>query len=392
MIYLLKKVRDQFRTSVWKYTLVVLLACVILTGCRPSSPAPAAETASEDMTEASGQADTDDTAVEEIKLTPDTALAGICFSRDENGDNEILLNELRDALVLRGFLPENIIVKRKTGSRRTQEGQIDECLSEGCSLLIVSAVSNDRIPDIVDRVTGAGAQLILVNCRPDEEETARWISYNLPVVWIRTTYEQELACQMNILYDYSGTERGLDFNKDGHVGTLLVGGGDQVKDALKETMGDLGMKFEILDETDSEDAEEISSYMQEMLNTYRKEAELVICSSEDRAQAAADGVQMRHRLVGRDILVIGAGTHEDTCTAIINKLMSGSTFTDFYEQSKLTAVAARDMIEGNQPDKMINNVVFKVTEDNAQEVLDQLWKARNSGDEEDASQASTEHE
>ena len=197
---------------------------------------------------------------------------------------------------------------------------------------------------------------------------------------------------MNILYDYSGTERGLDFNKDGHVGTLLVGGGDQVKDALKETMGDLGMKFEILDETDSEDAEEISSYMQEMLNTYRKEAELVICSSEDRAQAAADGVQMRHRLVGRDILVIGAGTHEDTCTAIINKLMSGSTFTDFYEQSKLTAVAARDMIEGNQPDKMINNVVFKVTEDNAQEVLDQLWKARNSEEEEDASQASTEHE
>ena len=72
--------------------------------------------------------------------------------------------------------------------------------------------------------------------------------------------------------------------------------------------------------------------------------------------------------------------------------MSGSTFTDFYEQSKLTAVAARDMIEGNQPDKMINNVVFKVTEDNAQEVLDQLWKARNSEEEEDASQASTEHE
>jgi hypothetical protein len=89
--------------------------------------------------------------------------------------------------------------------------------------------------------------------------------------------------------------------------------------------------------------------------------------------------------VGRDILIIGNGTHEDTCTAIINKLMSGSTFVDFYEQAKLIAVAAKDMIEGNQQKKTIADVIFKVTEENAQEVLDQLWKTR--GDKEQGGSA-----
>ena len=85
-------------------------------------------------------------------------------------------------------------------------------------------------------------------------------------------------------------------------------------------------------------------------------------------------------MVGRDILVIGVGAHEDTCTGIINKLISGSTFTDFFEQANLAAVAARDMIEGNQREKTISDVIFKVTEENAQEVLDQLWKTGKGSD------------
>ena len=145
------------------------------------------------------------------------------------------------------------------------------------------------------------------------------------------------------------------------------------------TVHDLGSEVQILGETDEEDPEEISLYTQEILNTHKKEAELILCSTESAALAASDGVQLRHRLVGRDILIIGNGTHEDTCTAIINKLMSGSTFVDFYEQAKLIAVAAKDMIEGNQQKKTIADVIFKVTEENAQEVLDQLWKTR--GDE-----------
>ena len=145
---------------------------------------------------------------------------------------------------------------------------------------------------------------------------------------------------------------------------------------LEETIEDLGSELRILREVDTENAEEISLAVQETLNEYRKEAELILCSSEETARAAADGVQLRHRLVGRDILVIGTDAHEDTCTAIINKLISGSTFTDFYEQADLTAVAGKDLIEGNQNKKQIASVVFKVTENNSQEVLDQLWDTR----------------
>lgn len=364
----------------WKLLAAVLLSVALLAaGCGKKNTAPAAEQASEDMTEAAQIADTGETAEpeEEEKITTETAHVGICFAGSGTGDNEYLYRALQEELVLRGFSAGNIAAKELTDHSSRQEEEIDECLEEGCSLLIVAAADDRDIPEIVDKVTAAGAGVVFVNCTPGEEEILRWTEQNMNAVWIGSSYEQDLAIQMNILYDYSGTDRGLDFNEDGHVGALLIGGGEQARAALEETVRDLGSELQILGETDSEDQEEISLYTQEILNTHKKEAELVLCSTESAALAAADGVQLRHRLVGRDILVIGAGTHEDTCTAIINKLMSGSTFVDFYEQAKLTGVAAKDMVEGNQVKKTIADVIFKVTEDNAQEVLDQLWKTRN---------------
>lgn len=364
--------------SCWRIVTVIMIATILmLTGCGGGTAAPAVESASEDMTEAAQTADTDAPAAEEEqKLTTETALVGICLARSGSGDNERLLKELKETLVRKGFEEDHLLVQRLTGSRSTQMEEIEECLAQGCSLVIVSAVSDGKIGEIADRVTAEGAQVLFLNCDPGQEEIDRWSAQGVNAVWIGSTYEQQLACQMSILYDYSGKDRGLDFNEDGHVGALLIGGGDRARSTLEETIRDLGSELRVLGEIDFEDAEQTSLDTQEILNEYKKEAELILCSTEESAQAAADGVQMRHRLVGRDILVIGAGTHEGTCTSIINKLMSGSTFTDFYEQANLAAVAAKDMIEGNQKEKTISSVIFKVTEDNAQEVLDQLWRTR----------------
>ena len=345
-------------------------------GCGGSKPAPpAVESASEDTTEAAQIAETT-AAVEIPRITTETAKVGICFGKTENGDNERLLYELEKSLEIQGFQTENIIVQKPTGSRSTQAAEVEECLAQGCSLVIVAPVSDDRIPPLADSITGAGASGVFVNCTPDREELERWETGNLPLVWIGATSDQKADCQMTILHDYSGTDRGLDFNGDGSVGAILVCEDVDTMEKLEETIEDLGSELRILREVDTENAEEISLAVQETLNEYRKEAELILCSSEETARAAADGVQLRHRLVGRDILVIGTDAHEDTCTAIINKLISGSTFTDFYEQADLTAVAGKDLIEGNQNKKQIASVVFKVTENNSQEVLDQLWDTR----------------
>lgn len=345
-------------------------------GCGGSKPAPAAvESASEDTTEAAQTAETT-AAVEIPRITTENARVGICFAKTENGDNERLLYELGKSLELQGFQPENMIIQKQTGSRSTQAEQVNECLAQGCSLVIVAPVSDDRIPSLADSITGAGASGVFVNCTPDREELKRWEAGNMPLVWIGATDDQKSDCQMTILHDYSGTDRGLDFNGDGSVGAILVCEDVDTMEKLEETIDDLGSELRIIREVDTQDAGEISVTVQDILNEYRKEVELILCSSEETARAAADGVQLRHRLVGRDILVIGTDAHEDTCTAIINKLISGSTFTDFYEQADLTAVAGKDLIEGNQNKKQIASVVFKVTENNSQEVLDQLWDTR----------------
>ena len=362
----------------WSFLAVLIVSVILLTAGCGSQAGSTAQQASEDTSEAATAGNTEeDTAVtEEVKITKENAVVGICFARSETGDNEYLFHALPDELVRQGFTSGNIMSQDLTGNSDKQKEEIDRCLSEGCSLLVVAAVDDEDIPEIVDKAAASGVGLVFVNCTPEEKELRRWTEQNINAVWIGSVYAQELGIQMSILYDYSGTDRGLDFNEDGHVGALLIGGGDQALVALEETVHDLGSEVQILGETDEEDPEEISLYTQEILNTHKKEAELILCSTESAALAASDGVQLRHRLVGRDILIIGNGTHEDTCTAIINKLMSGSTFVDFYEQAKLIAVAAKDMIEGNQQKKTIADVIFKVTEENAQEVLDQLWKTR----------------
>ena len=385
------------KTGKWRIflTAVLIAAVMLASGCGTQKPVPVVESASEDMTEAAQTAET--VAVPEPpKLTTENAKVGISFARSEDGDNERLLLELRKALELQGFMPENILVREQTRSRSRQEELVEECLAEGCSLVICSAVSDARIPSLADRIAEGGASAIFVNCTPDEEELERWEKENIPAVWIGATEEQKADCQMTILHDYSGTDRGLDFNGDGSVGAIVVCEDLDAMEKLQETVEDLGSNLKILREVDTEDPEEISLTIQNILNEYRKEAELILCSSEETARAAADGVQLRHRLVGRDILVIGTDAHEDTCTAIINKLISGSTFTDFYEQANLAAVAGKDLIDGNQQGRRIASVVFKVTEENAQEVLDQLWDMKEKVEEaerqarEDAARAATE--
>ena len=375
------------KTGCFKYmTALCMAAMLLLSGCGGgNTPAPVAESASEDMTEAAQAAETvEEVAAEEVpEVTTETARVGLCFARSESGDNERLLAELQDALLQRGFTSGNLMVQRLTGSRSTQREEIEECLERGCDLIIAAAVSDKKIGEIADLVTQADAAVLFVNCVPGEEELQRWTDQGINAAWIGTTYEEELACQMSILYEYSGTEKGLDFNGDGHIGTLLIGGGDTAKKALEETIKDLGSELRILGELEEETDEDISGYTQEILNTYKKETELIVCSSKETLKQAADGVQLRHRLVGRDILVTGIGTDEEICTGIINKLMSGSTFVDFYEQANLASVASKDMIEGNRPDRRISNVIFKVTEENAQEVLDQLWNTRNGGGEQE---------
>lgn len=371
------------------FLVLTVLSTAGCAGGAPSSPPPV-EVASEDLTTASAAleeaqeaatAATEAPAIieEELpKATVQTSFVGICLSRTENGDNERLITELPRALELRGFSPENILEKKMTGSRGRQNKEIDGCLEQGCRVLIISAVDDAQIPGIADRVCEAGAMAVFVNCTPDGEEISRWKELSMPCVWLGVDGGQETMCRMGILHDYSGTERGLDFNGDGHVGAVLVGSDKEARAALKETMRDIGSKLRVLGETDSTDSQEISDYLQEIINERQKEVELVLCGEEGTALAAADGVQLRHRLVGRDILVIGSDAHEESCTAIINKLMSGSVFKDFYEQAYLCAGAAKDLLEGNQGENFIPTVIFKVTEENAQEVLDQLWKAREA--------------
>ena len=109
--------KEKIFNRIWKAAGIFLIMLAIA-GCKGNEPAPAAETASEDMTvsmememaETAQTAATAAAAEEEPALTLETALVGICLSDSEYGDNERLVPELERSLTSRGFMPENILV------------------------------------------------------------------------------------------------------------------------------------------------------------------------------------------------------------------------------------------------------------------------------------------
>jgi len=76
------------------------------------------------------------------------------------------------------------------------------------------------------------------------------------------------------------------------------------------------------------------------------------------------------RVVGEDIYLLGVDALTEALQNVIDGKMTGTVFNDHFGQSHAAAQAAADFAAGKDLETLIGVDYIKVTQENAQEILD----------------------
>ena len=86
----------------------------------------------------------------------------------------------------------------------------------------------------------------------------------------------------------------------------------------------------------------------------------------------ANSIQSAGRTVGKDIYLVGVDALSEALEAVIAGNLTGTVFNDHFSQSHSAADAAINYLTGAGNEHYIGCDYVKVTQDNAQEVLDMV--------------------
>ena len=90
------------------------------------------------------------------------------------------------------------------------------------------------------------------------------------------------------------------------------------------------------------------------------------------ALGALQAIEAAGRVVGTDIYLVGVDALSEALENVISGKMSGTVFNDHFAQSHSAADAAIRFINGEKNEYYIGCDYVKVTQDNAQEILDMV--------------------
>ena len=285
--------------------------------------------------------------------------------------------ELQSYLESKGFKAENIKIVDGANDQATQSGQIDNFITEGVDVLIVNPVNSSSAATITDKVVDAGIPLVYINREPDETEEQRWADNNWDVTYVGCDARQSGTFQGEIISDL-GLDA-LDFNGNGKVDYIMIEGDPENVDAQYRTefsvkaLEDAGFEVnELDDQVGNWDQATAQQLVANSLSQYGDDVEVVFCNNDAMALGALQSIEAAGRTVGEDIFLVGVDALSEALEDVIAGTMTGTVFNDHFSQSHSAADAAVRFLTGEGNDYYIGCDYVKVTQENAQDVLDMV--------------------
>lgn len=244
------------------------------------------------------------------KTEPKTSIRiGVALYR---GDDTFISN-IRTVLEEKGKAYEqasgikvNMDIMDAKGSQSTQNDQVERFISVGGDVLCVNIVDRSDASAIIDKAMTAGIPVVFFNRQPVEEDMNRWED----LYYVGADAKESAVLQGNIVVEgYHKNPESFDLNKDGVVSYVLLEGEASHQDALIrtewsiQTLKDGGVPIEkITGKIANWERSQASALMEQWLNTYPDEIELVISNNDDMALGAIDAME---RMNIRGIQVVG---------------------------------------------------------------------------------------
>lgn len=365
--------------------LAVTMVATMAVGCGGSKTetaditAPADDAAAEETTEADAAdaEDTADAAADAVDGDLADKKVGVCIYQFSDNFMTLFRTELQSYLESKGFKAENIKIVDGANDQATQSGQIDNFITEGVDVLIINPVNSSSAATITDKVVAAGIPLVYINREPDAAEEQRWADENMDVTYVGCDARQSGTFQGEIIADL-GLDK-IDMNGNGKIDYIMIKGDPENVDAQYRTeysvkaLEEAGLEVNCLDEqVGNWQQDQAQQLVSNALGHNGDDIEVVFCNNDAMALGALQAIQANSRTVGEDIYLVGVDALSEALEDIIAGTMTGTVFNDHFTQSHTAADAAINYLTGAGNEHYIGCDYVKVTQDNAQEILDMV--------------------
>ena len=346
-----------------------------VTAC--SSSKTAETTAAAEDAETTAAADGE--AVKEAVEGKDPAEVKVGISIYQFADNFMTLyrNELQNYLVNElGLKAENISIMDGKNDQSEQMNQIRNFVTQGFDVMIVNLVQASSAPEITDMCKEAGIPVVYINREPDAAEEERWESEGLNATYVGCDARQSGTYQGE---EIAELENKGDADGDGVVRYIMVQGDPENVDAQYRTefsvkaLTDAGMEVEeLLKQRGDWDQARAQQIAQDALNQYGDKIEVIFCNNDAMALGALQAIEAAGRKVNEDIYLVGVDALTEAVQNVIDGKQTGTVFNNHFAQAQAASDIAVKFLSGEKVDA-VNMVNYeKVTQDNAQEILDML--------------------
>ena len=235
----------------------------------------------------------------------------------------------REAEGSSGDLKINLSVADGRSNQTTQMEQIDQFLNRGCDVLCVNIVDRTAAAVLIDKAEEAGVPVIFFNRQPVAEDIQRW--EQIYYVGARAEEGGTLQGQL-VLEAWQSDQARWDRNGDGVVQYAMLEGEPGHQDALLrteysvKTLTDGGLEVEKLaSDTANWNRGQAEAKMQQWLEKYGSEIEVVFANNDDMALGAIDAVQE----AGLEMpLVVGVDATAPALEAVAAETLQGTVLND----------------------------------------------------------------
>ena len=346
-----------------------------VTAC--SSSKPAETTAAAEDAETTAAADGE--AVKEAVEGKDPAEVKVGISIYQFADNFMTLyrNELQNYLVNElGLKAENISIMDGKNDQSEQMNQIRNFVTQGFDVMIVNLVQASSEPDVTNICNEAGIPVVYINREPDATEEERWESEGLNATYVGCDARQSGTYQGEEILE---TANKGDINSDGKVSYIMIQGDPENVDAQYRTefsvkaLTDAGVEVEeLLKQRGDWDQAKAQQIAQDALTQYGDKIEVIFCNNDAMALGALQAIEAAGRKVNEDIYLVGVDALTEAVQNVIDGKQTGTVFNNHFAQAQAASDIAVKFLSGEKVDA-VNMVNYeKVTQDNAQEILDML--------------------
>ena len=362
-----------------------------LAGCSSNTEetTAAAETTAAETEAETTEAEEETTAAEAAEEAAETAAAAVGdvdlsdkkvgISIYQFNDNfmtlyrEELVRYLTEDL---GFAAENVVVQDGKGDQAEQTNQIQNFITQQYDVLILNLVQASSAPDVTDMCHAAGIPVVYINREPDVAEEERWAAEGIAATYVGCDARQSGTYQGEEILE---TATKGDINGDGVVSYIMIQGDPENVDAQYRTefsvkaLTDAGMEVEeLLIQRGDWDQAKAQQIAQDALTQFGDQIEVVFCNNDAMALGALQAIEAAGRTVNEDIYLVGVDALTEAVQNVIDGKQTGTVFNDHFSQAQSAGDIAVQMLAGEAVDTVNMVDYIKVTQDNAQEILDML--------------------